>query len=143
MRIFIFALSLTAACSSAALCQPLKIIGTSGPCKALLNETDMGCENNAVLSTLPNGHRIFNFPVKTMTLIGFGGEQMDRVVPGKPSLQVERVYIDQSQFDADGTCSFKTKDKEKSFYAVECEALLRDGRKVSVTLDPSGSQPAK
>ena len=76
-----------------------------------------------------------NFTAKDLPVVGFVGTRVAHYDARNPVLWVDHVYINTTQNDADGQCSYATEDEDKTFSRVECKPLLHDGRKVSAVLD--------
>lgn len=119
---------------------PKIIAFASGTCSVTVNGADVGCQGKAIGTVLANGHHLFDFTSKDLDVVGFAGTRVQRIEPTKPTLWVERVYLGNNQYEADGSCSYETEDaSDKAFHKVECKALLHDGRKIVATLDGTSS----
>lgn len=137
------ALLLATGAAAGEVVPPTLMSMTTGTCTAMVNGVDVGCNGKAVHSVLQNGRHLFDFTTDDVTVIGFAGPKLLLVDPDLPSLNVDHVFLDQNRYDADGACAFRTTMGGKGFSHVECKALLRDGRKVSATLDGIAGAPFK
>ena len=134
--------TLTLGTAQADISAPKILAFASGTCSVAVNGTDVGCQQKAVESVLANGHHMFDFTSKDLDVVGFAGTRVERLDPKTPVLWVERVYLGNNQYEADGSCNYETDSADdKTFRKVECKALLRDGRKVSAVLDGKSDGP--
>jgi hypothetical protein len=112
----------------------------AGDCRALLNDTDIGCPKGAIYSALANGRHLVNFAAVDLATIAFAGSRLDVTQDTSSILWLDGAYINQQRIPADGQCSFE----QKTGQGVEltCKAILRDGRKLSAFLRSSEQKEA-
>jgi hypothetical protein len=97
-----------------------------GECIAYVNGADINCDGKGVYTHLQNGRQVVNFAGQAIATIGFAG-RLDNYT--NDMIWVDRVYLAQNQYEADGSCNLKLRADGPE--AVECHAILKDGRKIS------------